>query len=259
MKSPLLLHIPHSSLTIPKAVRDMLCVSDAELERELLRMTDRYTDILFDLPTITNHSIIYPVSRLVVDPERFEDDEKEPMAAVGMGVIYTATSQKTLLRTQPDVCERTELLDAFYHPHHRRFTEAVAELLNEAGQALIIDCHSFASRPLPYELNQENDRPDICIGTDSFHTPNWLLDSVREAFQMLGYSVAVDHPFAGTIVPMAYYHQEPRVLSIMIEINRKLYMHEATGEKGLFFPNVKADITTVVTQVLDTCTIRSCL
>ena len=94
MKTPILLHIPHSSLNIPKAVRDMLCVSEAELERELLRMTDRYTDILFDLPTITNHSIIYPVSRLVVDPERFEDDAMELMAAIGMGVIYTATSQK---------------------------------------------------------------------------------------------------------------------------------------------------------------------
>lgn len=249
MKTPILLHIPHSSLSIPKTVRDKLCISEAELERELLRMTDRYTDILFDLPTITNHSIIYPVSRLVVDPERFEDDAMELMAAIGMGVIYTATSQKNLLRTQPDVCERTELLDAYYHPHHRRFTEAVAELLNEAGQALIIDCHSFASRPLPYELNQENDRPDICIGTDSFHTPKWLLDSVTDAFLKLGYTVAVNHPFAGTIVPMAYYHQEPQVRSIMIEINRKLYMHEDTGEKGPLFARVKDDIATVVSHI----------
>ncbi len=249
MKTPILLHIPHSSLYIPKAVRDKLCISEAELERELLRMTDRYTDILFDLPTITNHSIIYPVSRLIVDPERFEDDEKEPMAAVGMGVIYTATSQKTLLRTQPDVCERTELLDAYYHPHHRRFTEAVAELLNEAGQALIIDCHSFASRPLPYELNQGMDRPDICLGTDAFHTPNWLLDSVTKAFLKLGYSVAINHPFAGTIVPLPYYTQEARVLSIMIEINRKLYMHEDTGEKGPLFARVKDDIATVVSHI----------
>lgn len=252
MKTPILLHIPHSSLNIPKAVRDMLCVSEAELERELLRMTDRYTDILFDLPTISTHSIIYPVSRLVVDPERFEDDEKEPMAAIGMGVIYTATSQKTLLRTRPDACERTKLLDSWYRPHHRRFSEAVAELLNEAGQVLIIDCHSFASRPLPYELNQDKDRPDICIGTDAFHTPKWLLDSVTDAFLKLGYTVAVNHPFAGTIVPMAYYQQEPRVQSIMIEINRKLYMQEDTGEKGLFFARVKDDIATVVSQIVQT-------
>jgi len=171
MKSPLLLHIPHSSFTIPKPVREKLCISDAKLELDLLRMTDCYTDILFDLSTITSSSIIYPVSRLVVDPERFEDDEKEPMAAVGMGVIYTATSQKTLLRTKPDACERTKLLDAYYRPHHRRFTEAVAGLLNEAGQVQIIDCHSFPSSPLPYEPNQDADRPDICIGTDPFHTP----------------------------------------------------------------------------------------
>lgn len=171
MKAPILLHIPHSSLTIVETVREKFCLSDAELQLELLRMTDRYTDILFDLPTISNHSIIYPVSRLVVDPERFEDDEKESMAAIGMGVIYTATSQKGILRAQPDECERTALLDAYYRPHHRHFTEEVALLLQEAGQVLIIDCHSFPSRPWPYELNQDQDRPDICIGSDPFHTP----------------------------------------------------------------------------------------
>ena len=249
MKTPILLHIPHSSLSIPKAVREKFFISNAELELELLRMTDHYTDILFDLPTISTHSIIYPVSRLVVDPERFEDDGKEPMTAVGMGVIYTATSQKTLLRAQPDACERTELLDAYYHPHHRRFTEAVALLLQEAGRVLIIDCHSFPSNPWPYELNQEKDRPDICIGADPFHTPHWLLGAVREAFLKLGYSVAVNHPFAGAIVPLPYYSQEARVLSIMIEINRKLYMHEETGEKGPFFASVKDDIATVVSHI----------
>jgi hypothetical protein len=41
---------------------------------------------------------VFPVSRLVVDPERFVDDATEPMAACGMGVIYTQTSQRMPLR-----------------------------------------------------------------------------------------------------------------------------------------------------------------
>jgi N-formylglutamate amidohydrolase len=79
-----------------------------------------------------------------------------------------------------------------------------------------------------------------------------LLDSVREAFLKLGYSVAINHPFAGTIVPLPYYTQEARVLSIMIEINRKLYMHEDTGEKGPLFARVKDDIATVASQIVQT-------
>ncbi len=44
---PLIVHIPHSSIFIPENERLTLCLSDAELHEELLRMTDRYTDDLF--------------------------------------------------------------------------------------------------------------------------------------------------------------------------------------------------------------------
>ena len=38
---------------------------------------------------------MFPVSRLVVDPERFIAD---PMECVGMGVVYTRTSNGEVLR-----------------------------------------------------------------------------------------------------------------------------------------------------------------
>jgi N-formylglutamate amidohydrolase len=252
MATPLLLHIPHSSIYIPKNVREHLILSDSELELELLRMTDRYTDLLFDVPEIAANSIIYPVSRLVVDPERFENDEQEIMAGIGMGVIYTTTSQKKVLRAELDASERMHLLDAFYRPHHRRFTDKVTMLLHEAGQVLIIDCHSFPSKPLPYEPSQDEHRPDICIGSDLFHTPAWLLETMKQSFEGLGYQVAINHPFRGAIVPLSYYQKDTRVMSIMIEINRKLYMHEATGKKHSNFNNVRDAITTVVTHVCET-------
>lgn len=150
-----LLHIPHSSKTIPKNVRNNIGLSEKALQDELLRMTDSYTDILFDLSHIGIDSIIYPVSRLVVDPERFENDDEEPMAKIGMGVIYTSTSHNGTLRQKPDESDRIKLLDSYYHPHHQLFSIEVELLLKNAGQALIIDCHSFPSSPLPYELHQD--------------------------------------------------------------------------------------------------------
>jgi len=64
-------------------------LSDKELSAELLRMTDHYTHVIF------------PVSRLIIDPGRFLDDAKEAMSEVGMGVIYTRTSDGRVLR-DPD-------------------------------------------------------------------------------------------------------------------------------------------------------------
>ena len=66
------------------------------LKKELVIMTDAYTDELFDV--VGAHTNIFPVSRLVLDPERFLDDNQEIMAALGMGVIYTRTSSGQRLR-----------------------------------------------------------------------------------------------------------------------------------------------------------------
>jgi N-formylglutamate deformylase len=71
----LLLHDPHSSTVIPAGVRDQFVLSDAELERELLLMTDRHVDELLTLPAAGAVTVRQGVSRLVCDPERFEGDE----------------------------------------------------------------------------------------------------------------------------------------------------------------------------------------
>jgi len=44
-------HIPHASLVVPSDVAAGLLLTPAELEHELLVMTDRYTDELFAVPS----------------------------------------------------------------------------------------------------------------------------------------------------------------------------------------------------------------
>ncbi len=75
-------------------MRDQFVLGDAELERELLLMTDCYVDELFALPGAEAVTVGHDVSRLVLDPERFGDDADEPMAGVGMGAVYTAPGEK---------------------------------------------------------------------------------------------------------------------------------------------------------------------
>ena len=52
------------------------------------------TDHLFDVPGVT--AVRFPVTRLVLDPERFGSNDEEVMAARGMGVIYTRLATDTV-------------------------------------------------------------------------------------------------------------------------------------------------------------------
>jgi N-formylglutamate amidohydrolase len=58
----------------------------------------------------------------------------------------------------------------------------------------------------------------------------------------LGYKTLINSPFKGTIVPLNYYQKNKKVLSVMLEINRSLYMDEATGQKNSNFNKEKKDI-----------------
>lgn len=246
---PIVLHIPHASTDIPLDVRESFVIDDNQLELELLLMTDHFTDELFLLPPEVATAVVYPVSRLVCDPERFLDDSQEPMAAGGMGAIYTARHDLGPLRDPPSSSERETLLDRFYRPHHRALEEAVAASLDAHRRCLVIDCHSFPGTPLPYEPDKDV-RPDICIGTDTFHTPRALCDAAVSAFETAGLKVELDRPFAGALVPSNCYQRDSKVTAVMIEVNRRLYMDEETGSRGPRFLDIKALFEHVITSDL---------
>jgi N-formylglutamate deformylase len=117
--------------------------------------------------------MIYPIphSSLHV-PSDFRSaillDDQE-LAAVGMGALYERTSSGDPLRNHPSLENRDALIQRFYVPHHKQLNDATRNELDRSGSALILDCHSFPSVPLPYERDQDPNRPDICIGADSFH------------------------------------------------------------------------------------------
>ena len=242
-------HIPHSSLIIPEEVREQFLLTDEELSAELLLMTDHFTDELFRdaVPGVTD--VIFPISRLVVDPERFTNDADEPMASVGMGVVYEQTSNRRPLRRELSSSERQQLIEKYYQPHHQRLTEAVREALHLGESCLVLDCHSFPAKALPYELDKDLRRPEICIGTDKFHTPNLITEVAVRTFQDAGFSVAVNEPFAGALVPSNYYQSDERVVALMIEVRRDLYMDEATGEKLATFAEFRKKLSSCISKI----------
>ena len=236
-RTPLLVHIPHSATSVPNPWRSQIILDDPALALELLAMTDRYTDELFG-PAALAHggtAIINNLSRLIFDPERFEDDDREIMSAKGMGAVYTRTCELTPLREDDfSHSDREDILLELFRPYAAALEDEVSRQLENFGRCLIVDAHSFPDQPLPYE-NSDLNRPDLCIGYDPYHASECLIAAVEQVACAAGWTVGRNTPFAGSYVPLNYYKENPQVVSVMIEVNRKRYMNEKTGDRSSGF------------------------
>ena len=247
-------HVPHDSTLVPSEVRRQITLADGELDEELIKMTDHLTLLLFASGAPVDQVIRAPASRLVVDVERFADDRHEPMADRGMGAVYSVTSSLKPLRRALLDGERDGLMLAYYGPHHARLEAAVSAAIDLHGRCLVIDCHSFPSLALPYEFaDPAVSRPDICIGTDAFHTSGELAIAFVAAFQREGWSVGLNQPFAGALVPGSRYGQDRRVKAVMVEINRKLYLREQDATPLPHFINVAERVRNCCMAAISAC------
>lgn len=224
--SPILLHIPHSAWNIPD--RNSLTISDEELYNELRLITDMHTDVIGQAVAGKEHSmLINHISRLFMDPERLLENEE--MEEVGMGFLYTHGVNRTRIR-EDDPVEREHVAETLYKPYHAKMSEMVKSTLDQHGRAVIIDIHSYSSKALPYELHSEGARPEVCIGTDDYHTSPGNYSTASEVFRNHGFQVGMNTPFSGTFVPLEHYRKDHRVTSLMVEIRRDTYMDELSLE-----------------------------
>ena len=225
----MIVNIPHSSLHIPAAHTRNMTLSPQELAEELLFSTDIDTDELIEAaPGIVLQ--IAAVSRLVCDTERFADDSKEAMAALGRGVVYLKTAKGKTLRNF-DADEQKEIIAHYYLPYHTALTQKVSHELAERDKALIIDLHSF--HPENTHSPDAAGKVQLCIGTDPYHTPKDLLLTVQGYLGAAGYETTVNFPFSGALVPLAFYQRDSRVSSIMLELNRSIYLQNSNQKEQM--------------------------
>ena len=213
-----ILHIPHSKTKIP--FYDGFNMDYVENETKLL--VDHDTDNIFDIPNV--ESLIFEYNRIFCDVERL-DDEDEPLFEAGRGFYYTKTDDGKDLRILDNEVKKKIKTD-FYDKHHNKLIDMVEYRLNEFGSSLIVDCHSFNDTPLNSDLDKTENRPDISLGVDYFHTPEWLVNKLKLSFESNGLSVKINSPYSGTIIPLKYYNKDKRVMGIMIEVNKKLYLDD---------------------------------
>ena len=230
----IILHVPHSSTNIP--LTEGYVVDFIALEKEMLKLTDWYTNDLFFAEA--EEMIKAEFSRIFCDPERFTDDSHEIMSQYGMGVLYEKNDEgDTIRKVTPEL--KQKILAEYYWKHHEKLSQAVDNQLNRFGTALIIDCHSYPSNPLKRDLDKNPLRPDFNIGTDTYHTSQKLIDLSVNFFEKKGYSLGIDWPYKGSIVPLEHYNKNSNVQTIMLEINRALYLKEPSNDKSENYSEIK--------------------
>ncbi len=238
------IHLPHSQVEIPQEYRADYLLSDEELEDNIYQYADYKTDELYKSFLENCDSVINPHSRLFMDPERFFDDEKESMQVKhGLGWFYeNAILEKKPLRVKTHKDE----IAKYYDAHHNKLTSLVEKKLELYDACTIIDCHSFSNERYWFH-DKSVELPDICIGYDEFHKDEQLVKVILDLFK--DYNITINTPYAGSLVPNKFYMKDSRVKSVMIEINKKLYLESDNTTKSENFRVIRDKLTYIQERV----------
>ena len=230
----ILLHIPHSSTQFPEESK----YSFNDLNEEERLLVDYFTDDLFIPGTNSNqiYKVVFPYCRLYCDVERLIND---PLEKDGLGISYCRNGNIFL--------SFSSTAGAFdlYSDFHSKVSK---KLVGISGNTLLVDCHSFSA--LPNLLNSNPPDIDICIGYNDDETcpDKVVIGNIVQHFRTNGYKVGINEPFSNSktfSVPSKYH-------SVMIEVNKKLYMNELTYEKSGGYNKLKQDVQSLYWKLLKT-------
>lgn len=191
------------------------------------KWTDWFTDMIF-VPNVSalretlgeaNTSRVIPVfaklSRIDLDLERLIGD---PMENYGQGIIYTKSKNGLSERTLP--IEETVRRTLLFVEHHAKLST-----LLQPENAILIDCHSCPN-DFSEASNAAGEPVDVCLGfnDDSTRPSDEIIELARWTFSEAGYTVGINTPYSNSLIA------HPNRPSLMIELNKRIYMNEKTLE-----------------------------
>ena len=242
-RKPYVINLPHCGLEIPEEYKSDYFLSEKELEDNIYQYADLYTDELFDPLYERFGGVKNKYSRLFFDPERFFDDDQEKMSESGLGWFY----EKAILENVPlrNTKNKTKI-SQYYIDYNKQLSDKVQEKLNLYGKCTIIDCHSFSNERYWFH-DKDTELPDICIGYDEEHVDMTVVDLIKEFFD--GYDISINSPYSGSIVPEEHYKKSENVKSVMLEINKRLYLNENNTVKSDGFDKVVFKLDMLMTYL----------
>ena len=260
---PFVFDAPHSGTCYP---RDLILRTRLD-RRALRRSEDTFVDALFKdvvwlgAPLMRAHfpRVYLDVNRAEteLDPGMFDGplgvpaNPSSPRVAGGLGVIARiAGEQAEIYRGRLPAVDARNRLDAFYRPYHGTLSSLLDETAATVGTAILVDCHSMPSGAVRVLDDRGAQRPDVILG-DRFGTscrPE-LTDMLASLLREHGLAVGRNRPYAGGFIT-EYYGRPPARQAIQIELNRALYMDEATLTPTSGFDTLKRVLYSVISDLV---------
>ncbi len=255
--SALVFNSPHSGSTYPA-----LFLEQSRLSFETLRRAeDNLVDDLFmgvllqGAPLMRAH---FPRSFLDVNREAYELDPRmfegrlpgfantrSVRVAGGLGSVpRIAGDNQEIYAGRLPVDEALLRIARYHRPYHAALRQLINQTQQQFGFAILLDCHSMPSISV---ARDPGPRADIILGDRYGTSCNALLvDLVEAEARRLGYVVTRNKPYAGGFITEHYGQPQADIHALQIEINRALYMDEATLEKNTGFLPLQADLMQIV-------------
>ncbi|GGB43505.1 hydrolase [Roseibium aquae] len=253
--APLIFDSPHSGSIYPDDF-------DHIIDRMTLRRSeDAHIDELFSGVTTHGASLLHALfPRCYIDPNRNEDDIDTAMIADpwpypvnptsktlerGVGLIWKDMKAFGPIYGRPlSAAEVASRIETFWRPYH----DALAGLMETArtrhGKVIHVNCHSMASMGDRTTEDGMVVRPDFVIGDrDGSTCAPEVTHTVATFFKERGYSVAINDPYKGFELVRRHGNPGRGSHSIQIEINRALYMNEATLCKRPGYLRLQQELT----------------
>lgn len=169
--------------------------------------------------------LTHPWSRIIGDCNRAPDEIYTEGKKRASGVIMLSDCDgESVFSVDPSIVEMGSWVARFHRPYHDTLEKAVRTA------QFLIDGHSMASVGAAGHLDPGFVRADVDIANREYCScsAETTLFFV-EYFRSLGYSVSINTPYTGRYI-LGTYWSRIGLPGIQIEVNRKVYMDEATLE-----------------------------
>jgi N-formylglutamate deformylase len=252
-ETPVVVEVPHAGWGVPEDVADDVVVP----HRTLVEDSDIYVDKLCEqAPSVGATYLAARVSRYVVDLNRGPHDvdrqtvpdHPQPQGLQPRGVVWRLTARgRPALRRPLRYRELEARLAAYYTPYHQALREILDAKRTRFGYAVLLACHSMPSA----SRNRGGSRADIVPGSRGRTSADaQVIDAVDRYFRQRGYDVRHDDPYRGGYTTQHYGRPQENVHAIQLELNRALYVDEATSEpKDGAFEALQRVITGLVEEL----------